>query len=219
MKYEKFTDELKQFITKTYLDTYSTTKVIEGVKLHFDPLMGRAPIVSYLKSINLYEGLNGPNFLKKKVELQIKILQERYGVSNWGQMSEGGWKIQNKIPYKKIKMMDDMVEYKKQVEKLTSKTVNKMKKLGNIPTHCEYTNIIFADSDGTTNPNHPRKRTADHVVPVSHCFLLGWSPDKAASEDNIKYILRLVNTVKGNSDYTSFAPLIPVLKRAFDEDC
>ena len=55
MKYEEFTDELKQFITKTYLDTYSTTKVIEGVKLHFDPLMGRSSIVSYLKSINLYE--------------------------------------------------------------------------------------------------------------------------------------------------------------------
>jgi hypothetical protein len=219
MKYEKFTDELKEFITKTYLDTYSTTKVQEGVKLHFDPLMGRSPIVDYLKSVNLYEGLNGSNYLKKKVELQVKLLQEKYGVSNWGQMSDGGWKIQNKIPYKKIKMIDEIVEYKKQVEKLTYKTIKKMKKLGNIPTHCEYTNVLFADSEGTPNPNDPRKRTVDHVVPVSHCFLLGWSPGKAASEDNIKYILRLVNTMKGNSDYTSFAPLIPVLKRAFDEDC
>lgn len=220
MKYETFTEEMKQLISKTYLDTFSVTKVTNAVKLHFDPTIGRGPIRDYLKSINIYEGLTGPNYLKKKVELHVELMKERYGVSNAGQLPNGGWTLQNKIPYKKIKLMGQQLEYNKQVGKITLKTVKKARNAGNIPTHCEYTNILFADSEGTpTNPNHPRKRTVDHVVPVTHCFLLGWSPDKAASEDNIKYIIRYANSVKGNSDYASFAPLIPILKKAFDEDC
>lgn len=213
-KYELFSPELKQFIEDQYTTQYSTTKVIELVKERFDDNIGRGPIVDYLKSVGLYEGLNGPNYLKKKVEKQVEYLKNTYGVVNWGQMSDGGYKAQNKIPYQKLKLVEDLAVYKEQVEKLTKRAVQKLKQLNQIPTHCAYTGVEFADVRGQANPNDPRKRTVDHVVPVMQCYLLEWPPEKAASLDNIEFVLRVVNSIKGNTSFENFKEFVPIIKKA-----
>jgi len=213
-KHETFSVELKQFIEEQYIAHYSTTKVIALVKENFDSNIGRSPIVNYLKSVGLYEGLAGPNYIKNKVKNQVEYLQKTYGVSNWGQMADGGYKGQNKIPYQKLKIIEDISAYKEMVDKITKTVVRKLKRQNRLPTHCAYTRIEFADVSGESNPNDPRKRTVDHVVPITQCYLLGWPPEKAASLDNIEFVLRFVNSMKSNTNFNSFKEFIPIIKEA-----
>jgi hypothetical protein len=60
----------------------------------------------------------------------------------------------------------------------------------------------------------------DHIVPVIQCYLLGWPPEKAAALDNIKFVLRFVNSMKSNTNKKDFEQFIPIIKEALlNEGC
>lgn len=211
-KYETFSEELKIFIETRYKEEYSVSIIHKEVQERFGKI-GRGPISDYLKSIGIYEGLNGPNYLKKKVENNEKIMMERYGVINWGQTKEGGYRKQNKIPYNKISYLDDgYKKYRDDVEKITRKNI---KKLDAIPKYCEYTGILFADENGATNPNDPRKRSVDHKIPAVICYLNGISAEDAGSIDNIIFVLKYVNSIKSNTEHNSFLSVAHKIRKVF----
>lgn len=213
-KYELFSDELKKSIELEYQKTYSVTKVLEIISNEFEEKVGRNPVVDYLKSKNLYEGLKGPNYLKKKVENNKKIMLEKYGVENYGQLKSSGWTIQNKIPYKTIKCLDeDYRSYRKKVDKITKKNIQQIKS-----DYCFYTGIKFADIDGPTNPNDPRKKSIDHRLPVIYCYLNEISIEDAGSINNIVYVLRYVNSIKGNTLEESFIPIAKKIRKIFKNE-
>ena len=125
----EITDEMKTKYIEKYQDTYSVSEVLRT----FNDGVGRGRIVKVLKEAGIYEGLSGPNYLKKKVENNEKIMMDKYGVINWGQTKEGGYKKQNKIPYQKISYLDDQYkEYRAAVEKETRKNIKKI----DLPKHC-----------------------------------------------------------------------------------
>jgi len=217
LKHKTFTDELKDFIRNSYLKNYSVTKVIDEVKSNFqgniEGNIGRNPITNYLKEIGIYEGLNGSNYLKKKVENNVKIMNERYGVDNWGQVNGEGWSKLNSIPYEKISYLDtDFLEYRKLVDKLSKKN----KKFITEDVYCYYTGIMFADAEyDKVNPNDPRKRSLDHKIPIIICYLDGISCEDVASLDNLIYVLRYVNSIKSNTDHDSFIPIARKIRKVF----
>ncbi len=213
-KYETFSDDLKKFIIVQYEKLYSVTKVLNLIKIQYNIKLGRKPIEDYLKSIDIYEGLNGENYLKTKVANNEKILMERYGVKNWGQTENGGYKLQNKIPYERLNFIDkDIKKYKTNVEKLTRLNIKKMKM---IPEYCFYTGIKFIDCEqNKVNPNDPRKRSIDHKIPVIICYFNNIPAEKTASIDNLVFVLKYVNSIKGNTLHESFLNIAPKLRKAF----
>lgn len=197
-KLSKMKDERKQEYIDKYLETYSVTKVIEA----FDYGDGRNPIVAVLKEAGVYEGLTGKNYLTKKVENQKKLMMETYGVDNISKVREN-WSARNAIPYEKLHVQTEFVEYRDAVSKLSKKNATKIPP----PTKCYYTKIEFADNKRTPNPNDPRKRSLDHKKPVLQCFFEGMTVEDAASLNNLRYVLRYVNSIKGNTSHESFLPM------------
>jgi len=205
---KKITEKMKHFYINKYLETYSVSEVMrqagDGV--------GRDTIVNVLKEHGIYEGLSGPNYLKKKVQSHEKLMMQKYGVTNWGQTKEGGYKKQNKIPYEKISYLsDEYNEYKSLVNKETEKNLRKI----SLPKYCYYTGILFADEEYTPNPNDPRKRSIDHKIPIVLCYLNGVEVEKAASLENIVFVLRYVNSVKSNTTEESFIPIAEKIRKVF----
>lgn len=209
MKPTEITNEMKQFYVDTYLETYSVSEILR----RSGNSVGRDRIVRILKDEGIYEGLNGENYLKKKVENNENIMLERYGVKNAGQLPGNGWESLNSIPYEKIDFLDaEYKKYKKLVEKYTKKNINKIEK----PKYCNYTGIRFADDElESVNPNDPRKRSVDHKVPVIICYLNGIDPMVAASADNLVFVLRYVNTIKSNTLHESFLSIAPKIRKVF----
>lgn len=204
----EITDEMKTKYIEKYQDTYSVSEVLRT----FNDGVGRGRIVKVLKEAGIYEGLSGPNYLKKKVENNEKIMMDKYGVINWGQTKEGGYKKQNKIPYQKISYLDDQYkEYRAAVEKETRKNIKKI----DLPKHCYYTGIQFADEEGPVNPNDPRKRSVDHKVPVIICYLNGIPVEQAGNIDNIVFVLKYVNSVKSNTEHESFLAISHKIRKVF----
>jgi len=210
MKINVITEEIRNLIIETYKQEYSVSKVMEKCPKG----IGRKRVEKILKDVNVYEGLNGKNYLKKKVENHEKLMMEKYGVINWGQTKNGGYRSQNKIPYKKISFLtDDYKKYRLLVEKETEKNIKKFFKT--YPKYCYYTKILFADEEGPVNPNDPRKRSVDHKVPVLHCYLNNIDVEKASSIDNIIFVLRYVNAVKGQTLEESFLPIVEKIRKVF----
>lgn len=200
---------MKQFYIDTYLETYSVSEILR----RRGDNIGRTRIVKILKDEGIYEGLNGENYLKKKVENYENLMLDKYGVKNVGQLPGNGWESQNSIPYEKIGFLGaECKEYKKLVEKYTKKNVSKIEK----PRYCFYTGIRFADDElESVNPNDPRKRTVDHKVPVIICYLNGVDPKVAASVDNLIFVLRYVNSIKSNTLHESFLSIAPKIRKVF----
>jgi hypothetical protein len=210
MKIISITEEIKNIIIETYKKEYSVSEVIKKCPKG----IGRKRIENILKSVGIYEGINGENYLRKKVEKQEKLMMEKYGVKNWGQTKDGGYKKQNKIPYKKISFLtDEYKDYRVQVEKETEKNIKKHFKI--YPKYCFYTKILFADEEGSVNPNDPRKRSVDHRIPVLHCYLNGVSVENASHINNIVFVLRYVNSVKGQTLEDSFLPIVEKIRKVF----
>jgi hypothetical protein len=70
---------------------------------------------------------------------------------------------------------------------------------------CQLTGITFADElSEQVNPNDYRKRTCDHKRSVLACYLDGLTPEKCASPDNLIFICRYANSVKGNMSVDDF---------------
>lgn len=78
-----------------------------------------------------------------------------------------------------------------------------------------YTGIMFADEEGLTNPNDPRKRSIDHRIPVIHCFLNKVPIEEAANVDNIIFVLKYVNSIKAQSTEESILPIMGEVREAF----
>jgi CxxC motif-containing protein len=212
-KYETFSEDLKQFIEKKYKECYSTTQVVKSVNELYNLHLGRGAIEEYLKYIKIYEGLTGENYLKNKVEKNKKVMMERYGVENWGQTSDGGYKAQNKIPYDKIPILSkDFKRYKLEVEKVTKQNKKHIKNID----FCFYTGIRFVDTEQEkVNPNDPRKRSIDHKIPIIICFLNNISPEIAGGIDNLIFVLKYVNSIKGNTLHESFLSIAPKIRKVF----
>jgi len=204
----QITDEMKTKYIERYQDTYSVSEILKS----FDDGVGRGRIINILKEAGIYEGLSGPNYLKKKVETHKKLMMEKYGVTNWGQTTGGGYRSQNKIPYKKISFLDEQYkEYRILVDKETKKSIKKI----DLPKYCYYTGIEFSDVEGPVNPNDPRKRSIDHKIPVIVCYLNGVSVEQASNIDNIIFVLKYVNSVKSNTEHESFLAIAPTIRKVF----
>lgn len=208
--------ENREKIIEEYLRTFSVSEILRNInskfKLHGFSVVTRKDLVNILKKENVYEGLNGKNYLKNKVEKNKKIMMEKYGVENWGQTSNGGYKSLNKIPYKKISYLSDgYKKYREQVEEITRKNIKEIE----LPKYCEYTGIKFSDEEGKTNPNDPRKRSVDHKISVMICYLNDISVEEAGSKDNIVFVLKYVNTIKGNTLHESFLTIADKIRKVF----
>ena len=214
----KFLEENKNYIIDLYKETYSVTEVLDLLTEKYDVVknysfINRKTIENILKEENVYESFSGKNFNKKRVEKIKNTMNEKYGVDNIGQLDGYGFKELNKIPYEKVDFLHDQMEkYKKKVERLTKKNAKKLNK----PNYCQSTGILFADSEfEQVNPNDPRKRTVDHKKSVVVCYLEGISAEQCASEDNIEFVLRYVNSVKGNTCVENFQPIANKIREAF----
>lgn len=204
-------DQTKQKYIELYKQTYSVSKIMETV----NDGNGRNIIVNILKEARVYEGLSGPNYLKMKIKNHEELMMKKYGVKNWGQTKDGGYKSLNKIPYEKVSYLtDEYIEYKQRVEKITKKNIKKYYK-NELPKYCYYTGIEFADVKGTPNPNDPRKRSVDHKTPILHCYLNEISEAEAGSIDNTVFVLKYVNSVKAQSTEESILPLMEKIRKVF----
>ena len=135
----------------------------------------------------------------QRAEVMRQTMQEKYGVDNIGQIT-GGYSVQNKIPYTKPQFVSDFMAFKKAVSYETQRTLRKINK----PLCCEITGIEFADAYKSANPNDYYKRSVDHKISVLECFLANKSPEETSTRENIIFVLRYINTVKGNMPYDLF---------------
>lgn len=213
MRVDTITQELENWITEMYRETYSVSAILRACKGR-NLKIGRGRINAILKAAGLYEGLAGENYLKKKVEAHKSLMLEKHGVENWGQTENGGYRSLNKIEYSKLSYLtDEFTAYREKVRALTKKNLAKLPK----PDYCEYTGVRFADVEGRANPNDPRKRSIDHKLPVIHCYLNGIPAEDAAGLDNLMRVLKYVNSVKGNTLHESFLPLALKIRKVFQD--
>jgi hypothetical protein len=194
-------DHTKALIKKQYLKTYNVSEILREF-----PNTNRRRVTAFLKEEGIFESLNGENYLKAKVKQQESLMMQRHGVRNWGQIPGGRKKLDtiNNIPYDKLDFEPQLREYKSTVNKLTKRNFRRMK---DIPTHCFYSGIEFADLKGTPNPNDPFKRTIDHKKPIILCYFDGMSVEEAADEANLIFIIRYLNSLKSNTTHEAFLPI------------
>lgn len=133
-----------------------------------------------------------------------KTLYERYGVINYGQLDNQGYSGLNNIPYTIPKFIQPFNIYRDEVQVLTRKLVNNLKQRGKLPSTCSVTGIEFADCKGKVNPNDFRKRSVDHCNSILCCFLNGVPPYEVANINNITFMLKYCNTIKGNMNLQEF---------------
>lgn len=211
-KFLSFSSELSSYIIRRYKETYSVLTVHSEVKEKFDSKMGRKPIEDLLKNEGIYEGLRGDNYLRHRQEKIKKTNKKKYGVENYGQLKTSGFTVSNNIPYKKTRLFgEEYQEYRKKVDSLTKSLSKKIQH----PLTCYYTGIEFSDNDkgsNSINPNDPYKKTIDHKKPVLVSYIDGDSPEIAAREDNLVFVLRCINSIKGNTDHNSFKPIAEKVK-------
>lgn len=199
-------------IVAIYKEHWSVSEVIRQTGLT------RRKIVDILKKENVYEGINGPNYLANKAKKHRENMQEKYGVDNISQLRPNKTIERNKIPYEKINFDAKFNEYRKKVYNLTRNKMHKKKEL-DIPEKCFYTGIEFSDAlTEEVNPNDPFKRTIDHKHPVIMCYLEGWSIEEAASNDNLIFVLRYVNSLKSNTTHEAFLPIANKLKEKLNAE-
>lgn len=210
----KIPQDIKEKYIKMYKETFNVSSILR--KYSKEDGYGRGPITEMLKEEGIYEGLSGLNHNKKKFENIRKTMLEKYGVENPGQLESNGYRKLNKISYKKINYLtDDFKKYSDNVRKLTHQIFLEFKKQNKLPKYCDYTGIQFADEEGPVNPNDPRKRSIDHKIPIIHCYLEGVDVMLAANIKNIAFVLKYVNSVKGNTSYDSFLPLALKIRKVF----
>lgn len=197
---------MNETIINLYKETYSVSEVMRQIK------MSRGKITKILKDADVYEGLSGPNYVAKKQELLRAKMQEKYGVDNISQAQTNSLIERNKIPYDSPQLLDDLEEYTRKVRRHTKNIFNR-KNVATPPEVCYYTGIKFNDVLlEEVNPNDPYKRTVDHKHPILQCYLDGWSVEDAGGEDNLIFVLRVVNSIKSNTPHESFLPIAEQLK-------
>ena len=197
-------------VISAYKETYSVTQVLK----HFGYPKGnserRKQITDILREEDIFEGLSGPNVLIKKQERIEKTNLERYGVANYSYTKHGSLNLHNHRDRTQFPIVEEFRLYQQQVVNETKKTIRKLKHIPR-PTHCEYLGVEFID-DNTANPNDQLKRTIDHKKSVYSCWLDGLSPEEASHQDNLAWICRYANSIKGNADYDDIRYIFPKIK-------
>tara|TARA_Y100000034_G_C6831771_1_gene375494 strand:- start:142 stop:819 length:678 start_codon:yes stop_codon:yes gene_type:complete len=206
---KKYHKDNRESIINQYRTVWSVSEMIKN-----DKNLSRGIVVKILKEENIYEGVDGKNVQKMK---QLKIIatnKRLYGVKNVGELKENGWTTQNNIPYDKFIFSLEFDKYRKEVERLSKNTLRRMIRKGNLPEFCFYTNIRFVDNEQeNVNPNDPRKRTLDHKTPIIICFLNDWTIEQASAKSNLNFVLRYINSTKGNTLHENFLPIADIIKK------
>jgi len=214
----KLSSDLENKIVNLYEKTGSvleTTKILKenGEKHVFENgamrNIGYDTVRKVLVDKNIYESYGEKN-LKLRQEKIKRTVMEKYGVENIYVLHNPLLEL-NKVPYDKIKTLTTEFEkYKDRVNRITRDKKKTLKSDG----YCYYTGIRFVDEEqDKVNPNDPRKRTVDHIIPVVECYLSGISPEDAADEKNLVHCLRIVNSYKGNTDKKTFAPIADKIRK------
>lgn len=151
---------------------------------------------------------------------RMETLKARYGVINPGQLENSPIKLANKIPYTAPIFYKQFYEYKQEVERFTKRFIRQCKNKNQLPTHCEYTGIEFADTKRSiVNPNDWFKRTIDHRISVLQCYLNEWTVEQACVPSNLVFCLRYINTIKGNISENEFIKnYVPKLKKLLSNE-
>jgi len=195
-------------IISVYKETYSVTQVLK----HFNYPKGNAErrkqITNILKEEGLFEGNSGPNVIKRKQQKAKKTMLEKYGVENYSHTKTGSKNLHNHREKSSFPIIESFRKYQNEVNRETKKTIRKMK---NKPTKCEYLGVNFID-DKIANPNDQLKRTIDHKKSVYNCWLEGITAKEASSPDNLAWVCRYINSIKGNADYDNIKHIFPKIK-------
>lgn len=218
---DRLKDIDKKYLMELYKKTYSISQCIDELRKDFilGPPTIRTIITQYLKNSSVFEGNSGKNTQAMKQKRIQQTMMERYGVINWGQTKEGGYRKQNKIPYNKLKINDELSLFKKKSDRIARNYLDQCKKNSMVPDKCHYTGITFNDVLlEQVNPNDPFKRTIDHKIPVVEMFLKGKTPEETSHPSNLVFCLRIVNTYKANSSEEYFIQeVLPYLKEKLYE--
>jgi len=220
-RYKEETDRveknLKKYIRDLYLENLSVSECCNLVQTKEETNLSEAKlrkiIDKNLTDLGIKRNLSDKEFNHRRLEKTKKTMLDRYGVINNGQRPGQGWKNLNAIPYDKLSVDEDLTNFRKAVDYLTRKYVEKLKRHNSLPTVCYYTGIQFKDAtQGKVNPNDPYKRSVDHRTPVIEMFFKGFSPEQVCAEENIVFCLRAVNTYKANTTEEYFVKeIVPYL--------
>lgn len=195
-------------VISAYKQTYSVSQVLK----HFGYPRGnserRAQINQILKDADIFEGNSGPNVARKKQERIEKTSLERYGVKNFSLTKEGRNNLHNHREKTSLPLVEEFRIYQSEVNRQTKKNVRKIK---DRPERCEYLGVEFVD-DAVANPNDHFKRTIDHKKSIYSCWLDGVSVQEAAGLDNLAWVCRYVNSIKGNCDYEDIKHIFAKIK-------
>lgn len=84
--------------------------------------------------------------------------------------------------------------------------------------YCYHTGIRFIDSEVEfANPNDPRKRSLDHIIPLSICYTMGMTMDEANHPDNLCWCLKCVNNTRASTEINSFKSIAEFYRKKFIE--
>lgn len=164
----------------------------------------------WLSERGIYRG-NSITTKRRTKKIQETTLQ------NHGTLVVSHYRIDsNKIIYKKVPYLD--IGYKKYYDAVTKETKKSLKEK-EIKQYCEYTGIKFGDANGEMiNPNDPVKRSVDHKIPIIWGYLNNIPINIIGGKENLAYVLKYVNTVKGNTLYESFIPLAIKIRKIFKDE-
>lgn len=191
----------KQQIIKLYKETYSVSAVLRELE---GTGIGRERVTKVLTDEGIYEGLTGPNYLAK-MKARVRVYQDA-AEPNRAQLT---LMESNKIPYERFTFEESFKTYRKAAERHSRATAESMVK----PDYCDYTGVRFIDAEQElVNPNDPRKRTIDHKKSIIQCWLEGMTPQECAAPNNISFVLRYINNLKGNDNLKSTMPVINLVK-------
>ena len=200
----------KEQIISAYKETYSVSQVLLYFGYTVTSSSKRNKITKMLKEEGVYDGAYGKNAVRKKIERIEKTNLEIYGVKNYSYTKHGSLNLHNHRDKTSFPIVEEFRLYQQQVTYETKKTIRKLKHIPK-PTHCEYLGVEFVD-DNIANPNDQLKRTIDHKKSVYNCWLDGLSPEEASHQDNLVWICRYANSIKGNADYDDIKYVFPKIK-------
>ena len=85
--------------------------------------------------------------------------------------------------------------------------------------YCYHTGIRFVDAEVEfPNPNDPRKKSLDHIIPLSVCYTMGMTMDEANHPDNLCWCLRCINTIRSSTEINSFKQIAAFYRQKFIEE-
>jgi hypothetical protein len=195
-------------VISVYKETYSVTQVLKYFGYPHGNTERRKQITDILKEEGLFEGNSGPNVIRMKQQKAKETMLEKYGVENYSHTECGAKNLHNSRDKSFFPIVESFREYQNEVNRETKRTIRKIK---NRPTKCEYLGLDFVD-DNIANPNDQLKRTIDHKKSVYNCWLEGMSVKEASSPDNLAWVCRYINSIKGNTDYDDIKHIFPKIK-------